>query len=182
MHVRATPAQSRQHRADGLIAASEKQISRAIGEELRRTREMRGWSRVELAAHLPSGIGDRTILSYEHGTRHMTQLRFIEICWALGADPAVLLARALQRARIRVETAVLHLDLHELHRDSTSNERFRSMAQWARNALNEHPTGIMTIDPPVVRNLALFVGCPHLELAKYLARFTPDDNAADGGH
>lgn len=177
-----SPAPSRQQRTDGLVDPSEMDVSRAAGEEMRRTREMRGWSRAHLTAQLPSGIGDRTILSYEHGTRHMTLCRYIEICWVLGADPAVLLARGLQRARVRLETAVLHVDLHELHRDSTNSATFRAMAQWARNALNEHPSGTMTIEPATVRNLAFFVGHPYRDLANYLARFTPDDNAADGGH
>jgi ribosome-binding protein aMBF1 (putative translation factor) len=48
--------------------ATEKVISRAIGEELRRAREATGWSRLQLVSRLPSGIGDRTLLSYEHGT------------------------------------------------------------------------------------------------------------------
>jgi hypothetical protein len=56
------------------------------------------------------------------------------------------------------------------------------MAQWARNALNEHPNGTMTVDPATVRSLAFFVGYPYRDLADYLARFTPDDNDADGGH
>lgn len=44
--------------------ASTRTISRAIGEELRRAREATGWSRGQLVAQLPSGIGDRTLLSY----------------------------------------------------------------------------------------------------------------------
>jgi len=64
---------------------SDKVISRALGEELRRAREALGWSRGHLVARLPSGIGERTLLSYEHGTRHLTALRFVELCRALGA-------------------------------------------------------------------------------------------------
>jgi hypothetical protein len=112
----------------------------------------------------------------EHGTRQLTVLRLIEICWVLGVDAAALLTRGLQRARIHVETMVLHVDLRELHRDSIRSATFRPMAQWARNALNGHPNGIVTVEPAVVRNLALFIGCPYLDLANYLARFTPDDN------
>ncbi len=40
---------------------SDKVISRAIGEELRRAREALGWSRGHLVSRLPSGIGDRTL-------------------------------------------------------------------------------------------------------------------------
>lgn len=182
MHVRANPAQSSHHRADVVDEVSERVISRSVGEELRRTREMRGWSRPQLVARLPSGIGDRTLLSYEHGTRQVTVLRLIEICRALGVDPAVVLARGLQRARIHMEGKVLHLDLRELHRDSNRSNRYRPMAQWAHNALNEHPNGTTTIEPSAVRNLALFLGCPYADLANYLARFTPDDIDADSGH
>jgi transcriptional regulator with XRE-family HTH domain len=182
MYVRTSPAQSTRHQVGSADDLSEQMICRAIGEELRRTREMQGWSRGQLAEQMLFRIGDRTVLSYEHGTRRLSVPRFLEVCWALGADAAILLTRALQRARIQVQTMVLHLDLRELHRDSSRNDKFRPIAQWAQNALNEHPSGVMPVEPTVVRNLALFMGCQYLDLANYLARFTPDDNNADDGH
>lgn len=157
----------------GLSVLPDKVISRAVGEELRRTREALGWSRGQLVARLPSGIGERTLLSYEHGTRHFTVLRLIEISRALGVDAPTLLARGLQRARVYVETMTLHVDLRALLLDN--NNVFRPMAQWARNTLNEHPDGIVEVESAVVRNLALFVGCSRQDLANYLARFTPDE-------
>ena len=152
---------------------SEKAISLAVGEELRRVREVRGWSRAQLAAVLPSGIGDRTLLSYEYGTRHLTFLRFVEICWFLGADPAASVRRALQRARIHLAALPLQVDLHALL--SNPGDTYRPMIQWARNTLNGHPNGIVEVEPVVVKNLAWFVGCSHDDLAKYLARFMPDE-------
>jgi hypothetical protein len=89
-----------------------KAFARAVGEELRRAREERGWSRARFVELLPSKIGGGT---------------------------------------------------------------FRPMAQWAQNILNEHPTGVVAVEATVVRNLALFVGCNHDDLAKYLARFIPDN-------
>lgn len=151
---------------------SDKDISRAIGEEIRRTREARGWTRALLVERLPSGIGDRTLLSYEHGTRCLTALRLIEIGRALGVDAPTLLARGLQRARVHLENIALTVDLHALLHDGSGT--FRPMVQWAKNTLNEHPDGIVDVEPAVVRNLALFVGCTHRELANYLARFVPD--------
>lgn len=162
------------HRLEGPIELPDKVISRALGEELRRAREACGWSRWQLVARLPSGIGDRTLLSYEHGTRHLSMVRFIEICWALGVDSATLHARALQRARIHMETMNLQVDVRHLLRDETP--AFRPMAQWARNALNEHPDGVVFVEPAVVRNLALFVGCPRSDLVDYLARFVPESH------
>jgi transcriptional regulator with XRE-family HTH domain len=151
---------------------SEKTISRAIGEELRRAREAKGWSRGQLVALLPSGIGDRTLLSYEHGTRHLTVLRFIELCRALGVASPTLLNQALQRARIHLQNLVLQIDLRHLLNDR--NEKFRPMHQWARNKLNENPDGVVELPPASIRELAAFVGCPYLDLANYLARFIPE--------
>jgi hypothetical protein len=153
---------------------SDKVVSRALGDELRRAREACGWSRWQLVARLPSGIGDRTLLSYEHGARHLTVIRLIEICWAMGFDSATLHSRALQRARIHVENMNLQVDLHELLRHSNHSATFRPMVQWARNALSEQPEGVVYVEPAVVRNLALFVGCPYQDLAEYLARFAPE--------
>ena len=151
---------------------SEKTISRAIGEELRRAREAAGWSRLQLVSRLPSGIGDRTLLSYEHGTRHLTVLRFIEICRALSVAAPTLLNQALQRARIHLQNLVLQIDLRHLLNDR--NERFRPMHQWARNKLTENPDGVVELPPSSVRELATFVGCTYHELADYLARFIPE--------
>jgi transcriptional regulator with XRE-family HTH domain len=159
---------------------TDKTISRAIGEELRRAREASGWSRLQLVARLPSGIGDRTLLSYEHGTRHLSALRLIEICHALGIDAPTLVRRALQRAHIHLENLPLQINLRALMNDKS--DIYRPMMQWARNTLNEHPEGVVEVPPVAVRNLALFVGYAYHDLVNYLARFTPDDYYANGGH
>jgi transcriptional regulator with XRE-family HTH domain len=157
---------------DARLEESEKAISRAIGEELRRTREARGWSRCQLVALLPSGIGDRTLLSYEHGTRHLTALRFIELCRVLGVAAPTLLNQAMQRARIHLENLSLQIDLRYLLNDRS--DKFRPMRQWAQNKLHENPDGVVELPPSSVRELATFVGCTYLELANHLARFLPE--------
>jgi transcriptional regulator with XRE-family HTH domain len=153
-------------------------VGRAVGEELRRAREARGWSRAQLVAQLPSGIGDRTLLSYEHGTRNLTMARFIELCHVLREDPAKLLNRALQRARINLDSLVIRVDLRALLKDGS--DTFRPMHQWARNTLNEHPDGTVELAPVVVQNLASFVGCPWQALSSYLARFVPNQHNTEG--
>jgi transcriptional regulator with XRE-family HTH domain len=152
--------------------ASEKATSRAIGEELRRIRESKGWSRAQLVTLLPSGIGDRTLLSYEHGTRHLTALRLIELCHALGVSAPTLLNQALQRARINLQHLTLTVNLTYLLNDY--NEKFRPMHQWARNKLNENPEGVVELLPSSVRELATFVGCAYVDLANHLTKFTTD--------
>lgn len=147
-------------------------IGKAMGQELRRVREARGWTRHEFVESLPSGICDRTLLSYEHGVRQMTLSRFAELSWALQIDPPTMFARGLQRARLLVHTTSLEVDLQALLRDERPT--FRPLRQWACNTLNEHPNGIVSVEPAVVRNLALFIGCDKRELAEHFARFTPD--------
>jgi len=151
---------------------ADKLISRAVGSGLRQAREIAGWSRLQLVVRLPSGIGDRTLLSYEHGTRHLTVIRFIEICRVLGVAPPLLLTQALQRARLELSNLVLQVDLRALIDDR--NDKFRPMVQWARNKLNRFPDGIVEIKPSSVEELADFVGYSYQELVDYLARFTPD--------
>jgi transcriptional regulator with XRE-family HTH domain len=153
---------------------AERAIARALGEELRRAREALGWSRRQLSGMLPSGIGDRTLLSYEHGTRHLTVLRLVEICRALGVPASTLISNALQRSRIHLENLVLRIDLQAMLRDGS--DKFRPMAQWARNKLNESPDGITELAPIGLRELAAFAGYTDRELANYLAKFVPESD------
>lgn len=153
-------------------AVSDKVICRAVGEEMRRTREAKGWSRRYLVTLLPSGIGVRTLLSYEHGTRHLTLLRFVEVCRAMGVSAPEVLGLALQRARLYLENLALWVDLGALASDGTIE--FRFVIMWAHNKLIQHPAGIVKVAPAGVDELATVVGCSPRELAVYLTRFTPD--------
>jgi transcriptional regulator with XRE-family HTH domain len=153
-------------------------VLRAIGEELRRAREAAGWTRAQLVSRLPSGIGERTVFSYEYGSRSLTVLRFLELCNVLGVVASVLLSMALQRARLFLANLNLHVDLRALLSDEST--QFRPMMQWARNRLNRCPDGIAEVTPASVSELADFVGCAYKELAVYLATFIPDDLPANG--
>jgi transcriptional regulator with XRE-family HTH domain len=81
--------------------AIDRYVSRALGEELRRRREALGWSRARLVACLPSGIKDRTLMSYEDGTRNLTVVRLLEVCQGLGVPAPLLLNRALHNTHAR---------------------------------------------------------------------------------
>ena len=84
---------------DAAHDVTDRAFARILGQEIRRAREARGWSRVQLVEQVPSGIGDRTLLSYEHGIRQLSVVRFVEISKALGVAASELLARALEKAR-----------------------------------------------------------------------------------
>lgn len=154
-----------------LVPAEE--IVRDVGTELRHAREERGWSRVQLVARMPSGISDRTILSYENGTRNFTVLRLIEQCDALGISVAGLITLGFQRARVRLENLDLLVDLPALLDDDTV--KFRPIHPWARNKLRRQGTRVATVAPSVVDELADFIWRDRKDLASHLAKFIPDE-------
>lgn len=154
----------------------ERAIARAIGAELRLAREERGWSRAHLVTQLPSGVGDRTLLSYEHGTRRLTIMRFIEMCHVLGVSAAELLARAFQRARIRLEDLVLQVDLVAVLADDAP--ALSALHRWAHHKLRRQQSRVAELTPDAVTELADAVGCSKRELTDYLAGFLPDERAA----
>jgi transcriptional regulator with XRE-family HTH domain len=149
-----------------------KAIAKALGEELRRAREAHGWSRAYFITLLPSGIGERTLLAYEHGLRQLTVVRLVELCEALAVTAPGMLTLALQKAGLYLQNLVLQVDLNRLLADRSN--RFRPIFPWARNRLNDSSRGVVELTPSAVRELAAFIGYPHGDLADYLARFTPE--------
>ncbi len=118
-----------------------KAIAVALGGELRRAREAMGLSRAQFVALLPSGIGERTLLAYEHGLRQVTVARLAELCDVLGVTPSTLLTEALQKARIHLANLVLRVDLQALIKDSRNKvpadgrvgkEQAARMPEWHR--------------------------------------------------
>ncbi len=148
-------------------------IARALGEELRRVREARGWSRAQFVKGLPSQIGDRTLLSYEHGSRQMTVLRLLELTEGLGVPASAVVAQAMQRARLYLQNLVLRVDLRQLLQDN--NMHYRPLSTWARNRLNKAPGGVIEVTPSGVRELAAVLGRTPEEVSAYFAKFVPDD-------
>lgn len=150
-----------------------KAIAKALGEELRRAREEKGLSRAQFVTMLPSGIGERTLLAYEHGLRQLTVARLAELCEVLGVTAPGTLTDALQKSGLYLENLVLRVDLRRLLDDR--GNKFRPMFPWARNRLNEAPTGVVELTPAAVHELAAFIGYPHSDLANFLSRFTPEE-------
>jgi transcriptional regulator with XRE-family HTH domain len=153
--------------------ASDRALAQILGQELRRARESKGFTRAELVAQLPSGIGDRTLLSYEHGTRTLSVARFIEICRALGVAATEILHNALEKAR-DLRAFSIKVDLEAILRDERTE--FEPIRQWARNRLDgDDPSALVLLPPAAVRELAAVFGVTHVTLATYLIEFTPED-------
>jgi transcriptional regulator with XRE-family HTH domain len=151
----------------------ERAVAKAIGAELRLEREKLEWSRAQMVKRLPSGIGDRTLLAYEHGLRQLTVIRLLELTHSLDVGAPYVLERALQRAQIYLENLSLQVDLHALLQDN--NMTFRPMRQWAKNRLNDAPDGVVKVTSESSRDLAAFIGKPPHEMLRYLAQFIYED-------
>src|SRR5262245_59013853 len=113
-------------------------ITRALGEELRRTREETGLSQSELVGRMPSGLHAKTLASYEQGARQCTVVRLCEITRALGISAMDVLARALLHAEIDLHTVRVQVDLQALTNDT--RPELRSLRRWARARLVAYPS------------------------------------------
>jgi transcriptional regulator with XRE-family HTH domain len=144
---------------------------KAIGEEIKKARESLGWSRLAVVSRLPSGICDRTLLSYEHGTRQMTITRFLEVCKALQLDPANVITWGLQRAKINLENMNISIDVRKLANDK--DVLYKIMQEWAINKLNSHAGFIAQLSPTAIKEFATLMNCTSRDLTEYLVKFTP---------
>jgi transcriptional regulator with XRE-family HTH domain len=70
---------------------------RVVGDELRRVRLRRGWTRRQLRERLRADISLQTLATYELGTRSCSIHGLAELCLALDIPPHEVLARAHQR-------------------------------------------------------------------------------------
>ena len=161
---------------DAAQEVTDRAFSRILGQEIRRARETRGWTRVQLVEQLPSGIGDRTLLSYEQGIRHLSVIRFVEISRALGVAASDLLARAQEKAR-DLRAFSLRVNLRAVLRDQ--RDGFESVRRWARYRLKGDPSTEVLLAPMTIREMAVALDLSHAALAAYLAEFTTADLPAE---
>lgn len=147
-------------------------FAKFLGSAIRRAREGRGWTRDEMVKALPSGITNRTLLSYEHGIRYVTVVRLVELCRALEVPASEVLRRA--------EVAAADLPLHTLTvnlRAVTKEPQvgFEAVAEWARHRLSGGGGALVRLEPATVREIAAALGLDHSRLAGYLAEFSVDE-------
>ena len=162
---------------DALDKVTDRAFARILGQEIRKAREAKGLTRAQLVERLPSGIGDRTLLSYEHGIRVMTVVRLAEISRALGVDAGQILHQASEKAS-DLRAFSLKVDLPAVQRDT--REKFASVRLWAKNRLEEDDQNTeVLLSPGTLREMAVVLGFSHGALAAYLAEFTTEDLTAE---
>jgi transcriptional regulator with XRE-family HTH domain len=68
----------------------------AVLAQLRQARERREWTPAELGSRL-AGVTARMVEEWEDGTRELSYVQYLQLCNALGVDPAELVAEAVRR-------------------------------------------------------------------------------------
>ncbi|SDD73212.1 helix-turn-helix domain-containing protein [Actinokineospora iranica] len=143
---------------------------RILGDEIRRLRKQRGWTRKELNGRLQSDISLQTLATYELGTRQCSVVRFVEICVALDALPHDLMARVHDRAFAGTSIGRVRVNLHRAVRDP--RPELLPLRRWAAERLLEHdpqqgPADVH-LDIAALEQLAALCGMETIDLISRL--------------
>jgi transcriptional regulator with XRE-family HTH domain len=145
---------------------------RVLGDELRKVRKARGWTRKDLQSRLGVDISLQTLATYELGTRQCSVVRLVELCAAMEELPHNLLERVHQRVFTEqsVASAVL-VDLSNVIKDEQSE--LLPFRRWALDRFNELPAHASTeirLGLPALERLAELCGLDTVELIRRLRR------------
>ncbi|WP_026197797.1 helix-turn-helix domain-containing protein [Sciscionella marina] len=144
---------------------------RALGDELRRIRRQRGWTRKDLQERMPSEVSLQTLATYELGTRQCTVIRLVELCIALEHHPHEVLARVHDRVFGNDRSGKVKIDLGKVAKDD--QPELRPFRRWARDRLGEvGATQEIALDLPALEQLAALCGLDTVELVSKLRPFT----------
>ncbi|MBB2934432.1 transcriptional regulator with XRE-family HTH domain [Amycolatopsis bartoniae] len=139
---------------------------RVLGEELRKLRRRRGWTRKELNQHLQSDISLQTLATYELGTRQCSVVRLVELCLAMDELPQDLLARVHRRV-FTDEPGKVRLDLPHVVADR--RPELLPLRRWAEDRLRQPgaPREVQ-LDKPAIDRMAELCGLASTELLALL--------------
>lgn len=142
---------------------------RVLGDELRRLRKQRGWTRRDLNRRLQSDISLQTLATYELGTRQCSVVRLVEICLALDEVPHELLARVHQRVFSESTVGRIRIDLRKIAGDVQPS--LLPLRRWAQGRLaenNGHQPPEVSLDITALERMAELCGMETVELISRL--------------
>ncbi|MET7993554.1 MULTISPECIES: helix-turn-helix domain-containing protein [unclassified Amycolatopsis] len=111
---------------------------RILGDELRKLRRRRGWTRKELNTHLQSEISLQTLATYELGTRQCSVVRLVELCVAMDELPQDLLAKVHRRVFVE-EPGRVRVDLRRVVAEASPE--LLPLRRWAEDRLRRGDPG-----------------------------------------
>lgn len=138
---------------------------RVLGDELRKLRKQRGWTRKVLQGRLQTEVSLQTLATYELGTRQCSVVRLAEICLALDALPHDLLARV--HGRIFTDGPAgehIRLELSRIAEDG--QPELLPLRRWARDRLRAagNRTAEVQLDLPALEQMAELCGLDTIDL------------------
>lgn len=139
----------------------ESHYRRALGDELRRLRKTRRWTRKQLRDRLQIDLSLQTLATYELGTRQCTVVRLAQLSRALGVRPEYVLARVHEKLTTSgyAHTGCLTIDLQRVVRDR--QPELSPLRQWASRRLDQTRSNA---------NSTVHLGLPALEYLAALCR------------
>ena len=147
---------------------------RVLGDELRRLRKQRGWTRRDLNRRLQSDISLQTLATYELGTRQCSVVRLVEICIALDEVPHELLARVHSRVFSDARVGRIRIDLRKVASDDQL--ALLPLRRWAKGKLAEDTnSGQVTevsLDIAALERMAELCGLETVDLIARLRAIT----------
>jgi transcriptional regulator with XRE-family HTH domain len=138
---------------------------RVLGDELRRVRKQRGWTRKELRHHLDTEISLQTLATYELGTRQCSVVRLAELCVALDVLPHDVLARVHDRVFSNERPGHIRVNLVRMADDR--QPELLSLRRWAADRLAQTPPGQpaeVHLDLSALEQMAELCGIDTVEL------------------
>ncbi len=142
---------------------------RILGEELRKLRTERGWTRKELGEKLQSGISLQTLATYELGTRQCSVVRLAELCLAMDELPQNLLARVHSRLFAH-ESGQVRVNLADVVADE--QPELLPLRRWARGRLAAGGSADVRFDQTTLEQLAALCGLHTEELLTRLKKLS----------
>ncbi|WP_026421333.1 helix-turn-helix domain-containing protein [Actinokineospora inagensis] len=137
---------------------------RVLGDEIRRLRKQRGWTRKELNGRLQSDISLQTLATYELGTRQCSVVRFVEICVALDTLPHDLIARVHDRVFADTPLGRVRVDLRAAAEDT--RPQLLPLRRWAAELRTDHDE--VHLDLTALDRLAELCGMDTAELIAHI--------------
>lgn len=142
---------------------------RVLGDELRKVRKQRGWTRKQLQHRLQSDISLQTLATYELGTRQCSVVRLAELCIALDVLPQEVLARVHERVFTGDRPGHIRIDLEQVVRDH--QPELMPLRRWALDRINQTPDGRpreVQLDLAALEQMAELCGLDTVELISKL--------------
>jgi transcriptional regulator with XRE-family HTH domain len=144
---------------------------RVLGDELRRVRKQRGWTRKQLQNRLQSDISLQTLATYELGTRQCSVVRLAELCIALDVLPQDVLSRVHDRVFTGDRPGHIRVDLLEVVHDNQAE--LLPLRRWATDRLQQNHDGRsreVHLDLAALEQMAELCGLDTVELIGRLRR------------